>query len=391
MSDKLFCKKDELIELCRDPTNSFPGLRSFLVLGFVTPSICLMGFLCSCANLRVFTNRKMRKTTINWFLIAISSSDLVVSIAAFSIVFLSGLFRFFPVWIGRYITVLSNLVLWIYPIGTVAQTATVWFTVGLSFFRMVAVKHPLHSRFLCTKRRAKLILFGTTVLAAVINFPRFMELSVQKRWSDDLKRVSSYATISQIEADPTYQKVSLLISYATLIFAIPSLLFVSTSVTTAYYVHQATKKREGLMSSNSATQVRTKNKWSEDKRTTVMLLTVVLSFLLCYTLRFVGNIYEISFKQGTMEFGFTNSWLVDLAKIAGLSCPAINTIIYYSFCRKYRTNFNLLCKSRLNVFRERLASHGMVIKTRMTITSDEGQAAQAIKLKSKLNKTNPRC
>lgn len=98
------------------------------------------------------------------------------------------------------------VVLVAYPIGLIAQTGSVWTTVGVTVERYVAVCHPLRARFLCTYRRARIFNIGITLFAVAYNVPRFWEIDVVEAYDAD-NATSYVAKPSEFRMNKLYYEV----------------------------------------------------------------------------------------------------------------------------------------------------------------------------------------
>lgn len=69
----------------------------------------------------------------------------------------------------------------VYPLGLIAQTGSVYLTVTVTVERYVAVCRPLRARSLCTYGRAKMYVLCVVLFSVLYNLPRFWEVTYKVR------------------------------------------------------------------------------------------------------------------------------------------------------------------------------------------------------------------
>ena len=79
-------------------------------------------------------------------------------------------------WFGYYFChIFPYITPWVYPVGMIAQTGSVYLTICVTIERYVAVCLPLKARYLCTFGRAKIYVAGVGFGAVLYNLPRIWE------------------------------------------------------------------------------------------------------------------------------------------------------------------------------------------------------------------------
>lgn len=146
------------------PITSAPGshnpddpewLKTFALLtdGVATNIIVVAGLIANALTLAVLRRPTMRTST-NSFLSALAVWDSVVLTCSAAIISLPGLTGTLA---EKYRTngPMAYAVSYIYPVGLVAQTATIWLTVSFAVERYIGVHYPLRAATVCTVQRAR--------------------------------------------------------------------------------------------------------------------------------------------------------------------------------------------------------------------------------------------
>ena len=113
-------------------------------------------------------------------------------------------------WFGYYFChIFPYITPWVYPVGMIAQTGSVYLTICVTIERYVAVCLPLKARYLCTFGRAKIYVAGVGFGAVLYNLPRIWEgnqneISIYLKWI--LKKKLVFSFFSDL-GDPIHPRI----------------------------------------------------------------------------------------------------------------------------------------------------------------------------------------
>ncbi|CAH0559343.1 unnamed protein product [Brassicogethes aeneus] len=251
---------------------------------FVTNGILLnffgcLGILGNIISMIILSRPQMR-SSINCLLIGLARIDTLLIITSILLFGLPGIFPYSGFLFNYYYYVYAHIAPVVYPLGMMAQTASVYITVTVSLERFVAVCHPLKARALCTYGRARAYVIGIIIFSIAYNMPRLWESNIQQDF---------------------YEKMNV----------------------TVY-----SNKERQLLSRLQKREI----------GLATMLLCVVLVFFICNLLPLVINIIEIFELDPDIDLGmmiFTSNLLVTINS-------SVNFIIYVIFGEKFKRLFLVL-------------------------------------------------
>ncbi|KAL7641811.1 UNVERIFIED_CONTAM: hypothetical protein RMT77_007685 [Armadillidium vulgare] len=242
------------------------------------------------------------RSSINCCLVGLASFDailLTTSLLMFGIPAI-------PEYTGAMIWYQRDVFPWVtlaaYPLGTIAQTGSVYLTVTVTVERYVAVCHPLKARSLCTYGRAKLYVIFAALFSFLYNFPRFWEVTYK------IRRVRDFRM---------------------------------------YRLRGGSEDNEVRLANNERQNLSRLQK--KELGLAVMLLCVVIVFFLCNILAFIVNVLEM--------FNITLVYLTMISNLLVTINSSVNFIIYCIFGQKFRRLFlQIFCFGNL---RARMVQEGL--------------------------------
>lgn len=132
---------------------------------FGTPTIIGIGCAGNILSVLVFFHTNLRKQSSSYYLAALGISDtgflLLTFINWFSLYDISQIYHQ-----SVYCELFTYL-------SSVFSCMSVWFVVGFTVERFIAVQYPLKRPTLCSVSRAKFVLVVITLIASIINVPLF--------------------------------------------------------------------------------------------------------------------------------------------------------------------------------------------------------------------------
>lgn len=141
---------------------------NFYMNCILTSVVTGLGLVGNVLAVMVLTRRTMNTST-NCFLTALAIWDSVVLIISLLLMSLGEISQVFQK------QALPYVIVYLYPVGLVAQTATVWLTVSFTVERYIAVCHPLQAACMCTIPRARIVIVSISVVSVIYNMPRWFE------------------------------------------------------------------------------------------------------------------------------------------------------------------------------------------------------------------------
>lgn len=320
-------------ELCA-PYHSY-DVRTFVMFSCLAPLMILFGLASNCINLLAFTDSRMRFVLINWYLIGLALCDIIILSMSFLMLSLPTIADYTQSW--RWIETSNHVTRWIYPVAVIAQTEAVGLTVLVAGHRCLGVCFPFRGRMF-TADRVKFCLVLLSLFALVYNFPRFFEINLTPCWSEHFNVTLMSMVTSELRQDPIYLQFFVFWSYTIIMFALPFLLLIITSVLTVTAVRKS-RRSSALRKFHGGQQGDSENK--KELNTTMMLIGIVLEFLVFNSFAFFTNILEFVINNSLVDesnnsFQTLYSISADVANFAVLSNSSFNIFIYYRFSKKFR-------------------------------------------------------
>ncbi|KAG8189545.1 hypothetical protein JTE90_008505 [Oedothorax gibbosus] len=293
-------------------------LFEFVTEGAILTLLGLLGMAGNVISLVILSRPEMR-SSVNCGLQALAFFDTILLVSSITMLGLHKLgyrmmllhrytFEFYP-----YVVLIA------YPVGLIAQTGSVWITVGVTVERWVAVRHPLRARFLCTHTRAKGFCLGVLIFALAYNVPRFWEIDVVKT-ADDVY----VAKPTDFRMNKLYLEVYYIWLYLFVMYFIPFLTLAVLNVSIWNAVRRASRDRQRLT-----------RRERKEMGLATMLVCVVAVFFVCNILALFCNVLEM------LEL-----YIPALVRVSNLLVTfnsSVNFAIYCIFGEKFRKVFLRMC------------------------------------------------
>lgn len=156
------------------------------------PVVALFGVVSNILNVVIYSKPQLCRSSGNVYLLALACSDFfVVILGGFTFWCDSGKTFFSR---GDIISLINSVVLWSLPVGYIAQTASVYFTLVAAFDCYVIVCWRRATPIFCTINRAKQMITAVVVWSFAYNLVRFWTLETRRCLMDP----SSYHNDSQV-------------------------------------------------------------------------------------------------------------------------------------------------------------------------------------------------
>lgn len=324
---------------------------NLIVIIILLPIVALFGLCSNIVNIIIFTRPRMI-TSSSVYLTALASSDFLVVI--------TGLFIFCFDSARAYVPDITffatDSIIWILPVGYMAQTGSVYFTVGAAIDCYLSVCWEPFSRSYCTVRRAKQFVLFVVVFTLGYNTLRFWQFFLHECYYHGELTVEICTTDIYDKVNVIYNVYMYMILMTFLPFILLSILNAlivrsvqkiknnrrkasKTSVVVNHYQHpyqlcptspKITISLPGSPTANSLIITTDDNARGDD--TVITMVMVVIMFLACNVLALVINVVETFFKPDRLLLNY----LSDTSNFLVVFNSSVNFLIYILFDGQYR-------------------------------------------------------
>ncbi|XP_064642578.1 G-protein coupled receptor dmsr-1-like [Lineus longissimus] len=301
--------------------------------GYCASIICVLGIIANGLNIIVLTRKNMISAT-NTILSALAVADGLTMLAYFPFAILYYCLNDRNSW-G-----VNQFLLFYVCFSVLAHSISIWLTVTLAIFRYLFIRYPRHGQTLCSIERAKLSIILVFFATLLVCIPNFMGHNVKTMRDENNEtmyimsgRQDSY--FYEIIGRVNFWMISVLVKL------FPCFLLIVLSILLIRCMQEAELRRKNLRK-----QARPNSKdgdTSRDRktnRTTRMLLTVVILFVICELPQgIVGLLVGILGNQFNIEIYYP---LGEVFDIIALLNNGINFILYCTMSKQFRDTFVIL-------------------------------------------------
>ena len=298
--------------------------------GYISAVISCFGIIANILNIIVLT-RKHMITPTNYILIALAISDVLTM--SFYLVYAIYFYCYaMPLpdyghsegWI--YFVVINILVV------ITCHNMAMWLTVSLAVFRYIFVCHHVVANQLCSLQRAKITIAIVIVATIISCLPQYFLYKVIN--IEPATNISGYwVDKSDLVSVNEYYKTITFWIYGVIMKIGPCVLLTILSGCIIYAMRQARHRRQRLLQQSGRD---TDHASHEHNRTTMMLVTVVLFFVITEfpqgILAAISGLDDEFFEQVYSNLG-------DLMDLLVLINSAINFILYCIMSQQFRDTF----------------------------------------------------
>ncbi|CAH0559345.1 unnamed protein product [Brassicogethes aeneus] len=221
------------VESCMYSVATHIKFYRFVTNGILLNFLGCLGILGNIISMIILSRPQMR-SSINYLLIGLALSDTLLIITSILLFGLPGIFPYSGFLFNYYYYVYAHIVPVVYPLGLMAQTASVYLTVTVSLERFVAVCHPLRARALCTYGRARAYVICIIIFSIAYNMPRLWESIIQKDFYEKMNVTVYCPRASNFRNNQLYMTIYTHWLYLIFLYLLPfmSLAFLNASIYT---------------------------------------------------------------------------------------------------------------------------------------------------------------
>ncbi|XGW31205.1 hypothetical protein V3C99_009846 [Haemonchus contortus] len=289
---------------------------------YVEPLLCSIGFLLNCACIAVFlsvsSHGYFRKTSLLFYLVALSICNALQLILSIFVIVLPAMEQFigdeFPREADNLHRVNAITVRLGYPLMLAANYAAIWLLTLICAQRFQAICHPSNPwklRLTCIRRSKGAV---TVVVGAALglNVIRFWEME----WHADHGGIVS----SGLRDHLLYKVIQEGIVYGLIVYGLPICLLLWLNLNTIQLIRGEQASRR-----------------SAEYRTALMTVCVFVFFFLCTTLSASIRLFMIT--AGGLVDPLELVWLVDLSNLLMNINALVTPIICFIFTRGFKDLF----------------------------------------------------
>ena len=309
------------------------------------PSIVVVGLIGNTLSLLVFSARSMKHC---------SSSAFLASLAFVDNVFLLNLAF---IWIdGEFYNILRFSIACetIMFVTYVTAFLSVWFVVGFTAERFVAICFPLHSHLLCSVFREKVIVIIMGITACLLYNHSF--------WTIDIVSAGPrYRCVIRQEMVDYLQVITWVDTTMTMIVPFISITFMNIRVLIAAATcHRKAnscccEQKSKLIGDGGTFKMRRTLRFISQMRVTRTLVLVSTTFLVLnlpsHAMRLYSLIYRTAHPQGHFTMSIQLYFMQEIANFLYYTTFSCNFILYSIFGRHFQKNLKVILKCS-SVFRE---------------------------------------
>ena len=213
------------------------------------------------------------------FFAGLASFDTVLILTSILMFGLPAVHTYTQQWFGYYFChIFPYITPWVYPVGMIAQTGSVYLTLCVTIERWVAVCLPLKARYLCTFGRAKIYVACVGAGAVLYNLTRFGEVT----WEMDSETNSTIVKATELREHAAYISIYITWMYLVVMYIVPFSCLAIFNLLIYREVRRANAERANL------TRLQKK-----EIGLATMLMVIIVVFFLCNILALVVNILEV--------------------------------------------------------------------------------------------------
>jgi len=305
------------------------ALISYYLNGVCGLAVIVLGLLGNAISLCVLLQRAMR-STMSTFLTALAVWDSLALLGTLLLITLPTLSTTFAHHVQPFVVV------YVYPLCLVAQTATIWIVVSFTVMRYIALCHQILAKSFSTISRARTTIAIITLASFLFNMFRWFEYNISTPEVND-SNVSYAVRVTLSEFGNTYfiRKIFYRYLYPLLMLLIPTVIIVTLNIRLTIHIRRSEHMRKAMTASVSK---------RPGNNVTRMLITVSMMFMAC---QIPAMVYNVAYSIGVDKHdSFGWNALSEVRNFLVTFNSAINFVIYCLVGRKFKRNLKTIMKQK---------------------------------------------
>lgn len=297
-------------------------LYSFVIYTVIVGFLCLFGLVSNSISFCVFYKDAV-KTSTPFLFQGLSVIDNLLLITVIPLYCIEPFVLYTGLYPGYLSYGYSSIVLvYIFPLASVTQTATIWVTVLVAVNRYIAVCMPYQAPRLCTVRQAKIQLTAVLVLAVLYNVPKFAEGYVEYDPVEDCLK----ARHTELGDSFTFMLIYDNVLYMIFMMILPLLTLTVLNIRLVKALKELSRKRAEMQSARQ----------QQDNNVTLVLIIVVLVFIICQAPALANKFMWSVLDNDARACGGFQFYFSRLSNVLVIVNSAVNFVIYFFFNTRFR-------------------------------------------------------
>jgi len=213
------------------------------------------------------------------------------------------------------------VLIYIFPLASVSQTATIWVTVLVGINRYIAVCKPYQAVRLCTVRQARIQLAVVLIFSVLYNVTRFAEGCLEFK---NGTAIDAYQT--ELGKSKLYIFIYDNILYMVFMLILPLLVLTILNIRLVKALKKLSRKRAEMQSASQR----------QDNNVTLVLIIVIIVFIVCQTPALANRFMWSVLDDGARDCGGVQFFFSRLSNLLVITNSAVNFVIYFLFNTRFR-------------------------------------------------------
>lgn len=298
------------------------NLYLFVIYTVIVGFLCLFGFVSNSISFCVFYKDTV-KTSTPFLFQGLSVIDNLLLITVIPLYCIEPFVIYTGLYTGYLTYGYSSIVLvYIFPLASVSQTATIWVTVLVAVNRYIAVCKPYQAPRLCTVRQAKIQLATVLILAVLYNVPKFAESYVEYDPVENCLKPRH----TELGDSFIFMLIYDNILYMIFMMILPLLILSVLNIRLVKALKELSRKRAEMQSARQ----------QQDNNVTLVLIIVVLVFIICQTPALANKFMWSVLDNDARACGGFQFYFSRLSNVLVIINSAVNFVIYFFFNTRFR-------------------------------------------------------
>ena len=293
-------------------------LYTFILYPIIMGTMIILGLVGNVISFLVFWKDKL-KTSTSFLFQGLSLVDVVMLVIAIP-VYIIPPFVQYTQWFTIYGLIEAYVLVYVFPLASIAQTATIWLTVLVCVNRYIAVCKPYQASRLCTVTQARKQFALVLVCAVIYNVPKFAEGCIL--YAEDGSPMPQYTALG---ANKYYHIIYQTICYIAFMLVVPLSTLTILNIRLISSLKEIRKRRAEM---NMRQQ--------QDNNVTFVLIIVVLVFTICQAPALATQIFWTVLPDSARACGGFQYYWSRISNAMVILNSSINFLIYFLFNQRFR-------------------------------------------------------